>query len=419
MLNVFYDSYRILMRVYGQGTFLKQAINAETIEPLNKNTVIKIVYGTLDNDIYLDYVISLFSAKRPKLPVRVILKIALYNVLFLNKASYAVTDNAVELLKKLGKGGASGFVNALLRKIAATKGDIPLPDSNKDKLLYYSVKYSYPVFAVSELINDYGDEKAELIAGYDVPHNYVRFDKSVSGEDFLENAGKSYEHTPFPDLFDVKNFQRDEHFDGGEYTFQSIGSVAICYMIEGGEKLLDCCAAPGGKSVFLADKFSLVTACELHEHRAELIKKYADRMNRHNVSIVTCDSSVYNPAFDCGYDAVLCDCPCSGYGVVRDNPDIKLNRSEQSLSTLCETQLAILNNCARYVKPQGFLYYSTCSVFRIENDGTIQNFLSKNPDFKVVQANSALSCERTEYGLQFLPHISGGAGFYFCKMQRI
>ena len=419
MLNTFYDSYRILMRVYGQGTFLKQAINSETIEPINKNAVIKICYGVLENDIYFDYIISLFSEKRPKLPVRVILKIAIYNINFLNKAGYAVTDNAVELLKKLGKGGAAGFLNAFLRKFIHVKDEISLPDAATDKRRYFSVKYSYPLFAVDELIKDYGEEKAEKIMAYKIPHNYVRFNDGISGAQYLDSLGKNYDSTPYFNLFDVKNFNRNEDYDKGIYTFQSIGSVAICDAIDNGERILDSCAAPGGKTVLLADKFNFVTATELHEHRAELIKTYAARMHKSNIEVFTADSSMFNENFKEKFDAVLCDSPCSGYGVVYENPDIKLNRVKQNLDELLKTQIAILKNCSKYVKKGGYLYYSTCSIFSCENDGIIEKFNPESFGFKVIFPEIKLNGLKTRFGTQFLPDISLGAGFYLCKMQKL
>lgn len=416
MLNTFYDCYRILYRVYGQKAYIKQAINAETIEPINKNAVIKICYGVVENDILLDYYINAFLCdKNPKLPVRIILKIALYNIEFLKKAPYAVTNNSVELLKKLGKGGMSGFVNAVLRKFVKIRDNIYLPDDILKKL---SIKYSYPLFAVQELVNDYGKDRAEQIMGYHDVHNYIRFNSCENGEQYLIENNCTFSKTVFNNLFDVQNFKRDDGYDKGIYTFQSIGSVAICDIVNGEEKLLDACAAPGGKSVLLSEKFNQITSCELHEHRVELIKSYAQRMKCNNIKIMQCDSSVYNENFDSSFQAVLCDCPCTGFGVVIDNPDIKINRDYENLEELNSIQLKILTNCAKYVQLGGYLYYSTCSILNKENDNIISRFLSKEKSFDICKINSPLSHVKTDYGLQFIPDISSGAGFYICKMKK-
>ena len=194
--------------------------------------------------------------------------------------------------------------------------------------------------------------------------------------------------------------------------------MAICDIIPDGGVLLDCCAAPGGKTILLSDKFDKIYAFELHEHRAELIKQYALRMNKSNIEVITADSSIYDSRFDCSADIVLCDCPCSGFGVICENPDIKLNRDSNNIDELHDNQVAILNNCSGYVKAGGYLAYSTCSVFNEENDLTIEAFQPEKHGFEICEMQSPLHGEKTEYGIQFLPHISLGAGFYICLMRK-
>ena len=416
MVNLIYDAYRILFHVYSEKAFIKQAINGEVIEPLNKNAVIKICYGVVENDIYLEYLISKLCSKRPKLPIRILLKISIFCIKFLNKHPYAITDNAVELCKKLGKSGMSGFLNAILRKYISNP-DIKLPSNELEAL---SIEYSYPLFAVKELVSDYGIEQAKQVMSYDNVVTYLRFAKDVNGEEYLSSLKVDYQNTPFTNCFALSNFTREKGFFEGKYTFQSIGSIAICNIVGKGEKLLDACAAPGGKSVYLAERFSSITACELHPHRVKLIEEYASRMHANNVNAVQADSSVFNPSFELAFDAVLCDVPCSGFGVVKDNPDIKINREYENLNQLNEIQLKILNNAARYVKSGGSLYYSTCSVFKRENDNIIEQFIKQHNDlFTVQQIDSPLTHKKTQFGLQFLPNISSGAGFYVCKLRKL
>ena len=208
------------------------------------------------------------------------------------------------------------------------------------------------------------------------------------------------------------NFVRDEGFFEGDYTFQSVGSVAICSAICAGQSLLDACAAPGGKSVLLSGKFKNVTACELHAHRVELINSYAQRMGASNVHARQTDSAVYNPDYAEAFDAVLCDVPCSGTGVINENPDIKLFRKESDIESLNDIQLKILENCSRYVKSGGTLYYSTCSVLPEENDSIVYKFLQLHPEYALNIPVSPLEHRTTRFGLQFLPHISLGVGFF-------
>ena len=169
--------------------------------------------------------------------------------------------------------------------------------------------------------------------------------------------------------------------------------------------------------MLLSDKFKRVTSTELHPHRAELIKQYASRMHKENIAVLTHDWT--GDTADLGtFDAVLCDVPCSGYGVLADHPDIRLFRTEQNLKELVSAQKKILNHAKNHVKIGGVLYYSTCSVFPAENRMQADVFLKENPEFSAVQLDSPLPHQKGGVGLQFLPHLSLGAGFFVSAFRR-
>ncbi len=405
MTNPLTDPYLVLTKVYSGGKFLKQAISETPVEPLNSARTVKICYGVLDKDIYLNYIISANVQSAPKAAVRLILKIALYMLEFMGKHDYMVVDCAVELCKKLGKGGAAGFINGFLRSYKVPQ----LPENPTEAL---SIKCSAPLWLTKKIKRSYKAEAEQILSAQNLGQ-CVRF---VRGEE--KYLGAQHIETPFDGVYIFPNFQRDEGFFAGDYTFQSVGSVAICSAISPCEKLLDACAAPGGKSVLLAGKCKSVTACEVHPHRKKLIEEYAARMGTDNVTATVADSSVFNAQFESAFDAVLVDAPCSGTGVIAENPDIKLNRKEEDISALAEVQSRILANCARYVKPGGVLYYSTCSVLPEENDSIAVAFLNGHEDYELEVPSSPLGHRRTNYGLQFLPHISLGAGFYLTSFRR-
>ena len=411
MMN-FYDAYQILSKVYSDGAYLKQAIKETPIEQINKSKTIKICYGVLDKDIELDYYIKYLCPKSPKQKIRIILKIGAYAIRFLQNKPFAVIDSLVELTKKLGKSANAGFVNATLRKFSSA--DIPLPTKREE---YLSVRYSYPLFAVKRLIADYGD-KAEDIMAFDDEYTFVRFPKGFDGQNYLDKKGYEYSATPYEGLFIVNGMKMDEDFDKGVYTFQSIGSVAVCEAAGSGKTLFDACAAPGGKSVLLSERYDSIVANELHSHRAELIRSYVERMGVKNVTVLTGDASVYDDSLKT-FSTVLCDVPCSGYGTVKSNPDIKLNREEDNLSSLSIAQLKIINNCSRYVEVGGKLVYSTCSIFDCENDVIISKFLEDNDNFECFYVTHKLPSVRKKYGSQFLPNISMGAGFYVSVLKKV
>ncbi len=411
MVTYFYDCYQILNKVYANGAYLKQAIFSTFIEEKNRALTIKTVYGVLEKDVEFCYYISKLCGKNPKLPIRIVLKIAFYNLKYLNKKPYAVIDNAVSLIKKMGKGGVSGFVNAVLRKFC--NEEITLP---KDEFENLSIKYSYPLFAVKRLCKDYGKEMAENILKEQEEVTTVVFE--TDGKKYLTDKGFEYEETPYENAYFVKKFVRNEDYDKGVYTFQNIGSLAICDAVEKGKNLFDSCCAPGGKSIRLSDKFSNIVANELHPHRAELVKTYIERMHKKNITVSCTDATKIHQEYLDNFDAVLCDVPCSGFGVIKENPDILLNKTDENVKELCKIQLNILETVKSYLKKGGYLYYSTCSVFKAENIENVKKFLERNKEFTLEKIESKIPSIDFDGAKQFLPHLSYGAGFFVAKMKK-
>ncbi len=406
MTNPFYDPYVILTKVYSEGAHLKIALAETPVEELNRTRTVKTVYGVLENDGYLGLCISTFAERAPKSAVRTVLKIALYWLIFLEKPRYMVTDTAVSLLKKLGKGGTAGFVNAFLRRFDGEKVVLPTGEEG------LALRSNFPPFAVRELCKRYG-ARAESICLAKSCGVAVRFERNTDAY-----LSRPHVETPFKDLYLFRNFARDEGFDRGDYTFQSVGSVAICDAVEPCGEFLDACAAPGGKSVLLSKKCSHVLSCELHAHRVALIESYFRRMGVENATAMQADSSVFEETFEETFDGILCDVPCSGLGTVAENPDLPLSKKSADIARLTEVQLAILKNCARYLKRGGTLYYSTCSILSAENDGVVGEFLKDAEGFSAETAHSPLAHEKTAYGIQFLPDTAYGAGFYLAKLRR-
>lgn len=405
MNNPLTDPYLVLSKVYQGGKFLKQAIADTPIEPVNRARTVKICYGVLEKDVYLEHIIGANAQKPPRGGVKLIIKIALYMLEFMGKHDYMVVDHAVTLCKKAGKEGAAGFVNAFLRSYKIP----PLPERSEERL---SVETSAPVWLCKRVKRSYKGEATEILTAQS-KGVCVRFERGE--EDYLKTP---HIDTPFDGVHIFPNFVRDGGFFEGDYTFQSVGSAAICDIVEPCENFLDACAAPGGKCVLLSKKCAHITACELHAHRTELIESYISRMNVKNVAAHTCDSSVYNPDFAEKFDGVLCDVPCSGTGVINENPDIKLFRKEGDIQELTKIQLSILENCSRYVKAGGRLYYSTCSILPEENDSVVYNFLRLHPEYTLNIPSSPLEHRTTKFGLQYLPHISLGAGFFVTSFHK-
>lgn len=412
MKNYFEQAYEILSEVYG-GAFLKIAMQRLPEDAENRSLVTLLCYGTIENDARYHAEITRLTDKKPlKKHVRLILKMAMYLLEGVRRPAYATVDTAVEFSKKIDRGASAGLINAVLRRFLREGMEIPLPEKRYERI---AVQSGFPLFAVKRLFHTYGEE-AEGIFSRRPPVTSVRFPAGEDGAAYFKNEGVNYTPSPFPNLFFAENFRRNADFDAGKYTFQSVGSVAICDMISPCEKLLDVCAAPGGKSVLLSEKCAFVTAGELHPQRVKLIESYAARMRRDNVFAVEKDATLPREEWNGAFDGVLCDVPCSGYGVISENPDILLRAGERNFASLPPLQLKILLASAEFVKPGGCLYYSTCTLFSEENDGVVSAFLKARSDFAAQVLSSPLGGRKMKYGLQFLPQNAFNAGFYFAKL---
>ncbi len=401
---IFLEPYEVLTKVYKGGAHLKIALSS--LPAGEKGRTVKLCYAALEHDGYLNLCLASIAKKKPQESICLILKIALAAMLFADMVPPVVVNEAVALTKHIGKGGAAGFVNAALR--AFKKENVILPEGEEG----LAIESNFPRFAIDALRKEYGDRVKEIVfaRSHGVSVRFVRGMESYLGREHLD--------TPFENVKIFKNFVRDEGFDRGDYTFQSVGSVAVCEAIEPCGSLLDACAAPGGKSVLLSDKCVRVTACELHPHRVALIESYIRRMGANNIDVLEKDATAFDPAWEGKFDAVLCDVPCSGLGTASENPDLPLRKNEGTMSELEALQRSILTNCSRYVKAGGSLYYATCSILKEENDGIVQAFLGAHPAFSAEGISSPLTHEKTPFGLQFLPDRAFGAGFYIAKLRR-
>ena len=215
MTNPLCDAYFVLTKVYCGGKYLKQAIAETAVEPLNKSRTVKICYGVLEKDLYLEHIIGANSKKAPKAAIKIILKIALYMLEFMQKHDYMVVDFAVNLTKKLGKEGASGFVNAFLRSYKLP----PLPEKTDERI---AIECSSPLWLVKKLRRSYKGEAREILCApsQGICVRFVRDEEKY--------ADKPRKNTPFKGVYIFENFVRDEGFFAGDYTFQSLGSIAIC-----------------------------------------------------------------------------------------------------------------------------------------------------------------------------------------------
>ena len=415
---------------------LDDRLSGVNLNQLDRRLCASIVYRTLENLYYLDFALSGFlrDADALDMTVRNILRTGACQILLHDRVpNSAAVNEAVKLTRELRLDGFSGMVNAVLRRLAEHSAEIEWPEENEGAR-YLSVMYSMPEWLAQRLIDDYGAEEARRIASFRTEKHAITLRPTYGrAKEFSERIGKKvWETEPavFPGalrVYGAMQIARDSDYLGGLFSIQGEGSMvaAAAMDVRRGMNVLDCCAAPGGKTAFIAERMEgtgRVYAWDLHSHRVELIRAMTRRLRLENVRMAARDAADYREELAESMDAVLLDAPCSGLGVMDDKPDVKYRPTPESVAALCETQKKLLDVCCRYVKRGGTLVYSTCSMLKDENERQIALFLREHPDFHIdalpEEIPASLRAQAGAFGLQLLPHRDGVEGFFVARMKR-
>ena len=361
----------LLDKIYTDRTYADRVFDGEDASALSA----RLVFGVLERDTEISYILDRLVDKQPKRIVRILLKVGVYALLYIdNIPDYAIVNECVETAKAIGKGGAAGFVNAVLKKVSTRSYTLPAP-SDSD---YLSVHFSKPKWFVERMTAEYGEARTRAVLeepASDLVH--IRVNSRSSSDEAVKKLFDAHAHEYYPSavggfLVRVTPLVRSL-FSEGIVTYQSPSSVlAVDALATGGRcEVLDLCSAPGGKAVYASElaPAATVTACDVHPHRVELIKKYAARMGADNVRPVLSDATVFEPRFEGRFDFVMADVPCTCFGTFKKHPDVFLQRGEEAIAKLAETQRRIIDNAVRYLKPGGVMVYSTCTLFKEENIG--------------------------------------------------
>ncbi len=374
---------------------------ASVIRKLNPDSpafIRELIYGTLENRLYLDYFLDRIVSKgikSLKSDMLVLLRMGIYQLMFMDSVpEYAAVSETVELAKKYFRGRA-GFVNGVMRGFIRRKDDISLPERGKDSINYLSVRYSCIPETVKLLMDQYGlgnTEKFLDFANKPAKMNLrVKLTKLSPKEasDELKLIGCDTEPSRISERILIASggdVLESELYKNGMISVQSEESCFIADMMNAlpGETIIDVCAAPGGKTCAMAESMNdkgRIIAFDKYEKRVALIEKEAERLNLSCIEGFAADSTVYNEVFEQCADGVLVDAPCSGLGVIRRKPEIKYKSFAENGKELADIQYKILCNAARYVKPGGRLVYSTCTVNRTENEDVIMRFMDGNDEY--------------------------------------
>lgn len=416
---------------------LDAALKEAGLSPADSGLAAALFYGTLERRITLDYYLKDLATGRLSPYVREALRLGLYQILYMEKIpDAAAVSETVELVKHSREGRAAGLCNAVLRNAARQKDRLTPPEGDDPEAL--CVRYACPAWLVQNLIGDYGLAFAKrfLEDALKPPPVYIRANTlRISPEKLVERLrqeGLSAEVGPLEGcirLDGAGTVEKNPLYAAGLFHVQDAASQFCAALLDPrpGERTLDLCAAPGGKSFTLAQRMENrggLISCDLHEQRVRLIRKGAERLGITCLSARQNDGTLYNPALPedgaGGFDKVLCDVPCSGFGIIRRKPDVKY-KVPDSLKGLPVLQLSILENGSRYVKPGGRLVYSTCTLRRSENQKVCGRFLKAHPEFVPegrTGFRSALNDDPAGF-YTFTPASHGSDGFFAAVFRRV
>lgn len=409
---------------------LKEYIARDKLDRRDAALASRLCYGVLQNRMLLDHYIGLCltgSLKKLQPIVLDILRLGMYQLLLMDKIPVsAAVNEAVEQTKKYANRAAAGLVNGVLRRAARERDQLPAP-------VDLSVRYSHPQELVALLRDSIGDERLEalLAANNEAPQTVIQVNTLKTNTDtvaeILQKEGAVLQEHPWmKDAFylsGVGDIEALSAFTDGYFLVQDPAAKlsVLAAELQSGMDVLDGCAAPGGKSFAAAIAMKNeghIISCDIHEHKIALLSKGAQRLGASIVEPRLHDGRVNDPSLNGKMDVVLADVPCSGLGVIRKKPDIRYN-DVKKMEGLPAIQSAILDNLCRYVKENGVLLYSTCTILRRENEEVVEAFLNAHQDFELeaFPVPEGL-CGENNGMLTLLPSVHGTDGFFICKMRR-
>ena len=407
---------------------LNKHLKVSQLSVADKGLVTEIVYGTVARKLTLEWYLSHFIEDRDKLDnwLYILLLLSAYQLRYLDKVpNHAVVNEAVELAK-LRKKGSEKLVNAVLRRIL--REGWPDVDSIKRKNKRDSIAYSLPVWLVSKLKEEYGEERAQAI----FKSLLVRNKASIRVTDLSRKeeikAVLEANDSPLAASGLVKeqgHFAGHDLFSEGVITIQDESSqlVAPTLDLQGHEQVLDACAAPGGKTAHIASYLTSgnVTALDLYDHKLDLIQENAERLGvADRVQTQKLDARKVHEFFgQDSFDKILVDAPCSGIGLLRRKPDIKYNKETADFTSLQEIQLEILGSVCQTLRKGGIITYSTCTIVSEENFQVVEAFLESHPEFEQVKLEHECKDILKDGCILITPELYGSDGFFISQFRKI
>lgn len=409
----------------------------------------EIIYGVTTWRLTLDSIISKYSKikiKKISPWILNILRMSIYQIIFLDKIpKSAAVNEGVKLAKKYGNSGSIGFTNAILRKIEYK--DYEELFNEADEIKKISKTTSMPEWIIQELKRDgLNINKIEEISKNSNirPNISVRVNRLKTTKEKLirrlENKNINVQNGILNDFLafnKIRNIENMEEFKEGLFTVQDevAGLTALVLNPNPGDNILDACSSPGGKTTYLAEIMNnegKIEAWDIYEHRTKLVENAAKRLDIENIKTVVQDATIYNEKYENKFDKILLDVPCLGIGVLKRKPDIKWQKEEKDVEEITKTQYKILETCFKYLKPGGELVYSTCSIFKSENEDIVRKFIENNKNAKIEKilfdenSNLKIEIEGKKFFEKFLNkdgmlqvyQNEKTDGFFICKLAK-
>ncbi len=411
--------------------YLKKAIREAGLDSRDAGLCTRLCCGVLQNEMLLDALLDRFAkppVARMEPAVRGCLRLGLYQILFLDRVpdSAAVNESVSLARGRCRNPRAAGLVNAILRNLLRERESLAMPED-------LPTRYSHPAWLVEEFSKALSVEGVEDLLAADngeVPTAAQVNTLRITPEALLERLkSEGVEAQPHPWLegclllSGTGNLEALPSFQEGLFYIQDPAArlAVLASGVTAGQRVLDACAAPGGKSFAAAIQMAgegSITSCDIHPKKVELIRSGAARLGISTLEAMVQDGKQCKAEWLNSFDTVLTDVPCSGLGIIRKKPDIRYKDPELLLG-LPRIQSEILNNCAQYVRPQGTLLYATCTVLERENSAVVADFLDKQKDFTLEPFTLPGPIGTVESGMLTLwPHIHGTDGFFFAKLRR-
>ena len=428
-------------RAYGD-VLLHHAQDGAALDDRDRRLLTELVYGTLRWRGRLDAELKTLT-RRPLEKTDPfllnLLRLSLYQLRFLDKIpAYAIINEAVALAKAQERARASGFVNAVLRSALRDKGELPAPEPKPASLATFAAYWSHPVWLVKKWLEMFGaEETTALLEASNQPAPLILRANALKGtREELLNLFRHHGIEAAPAPWSPQGIMLQSRslvgqlpgFDSGHFQVQGEASQLVAFLLgpQPGERVLDACAAPGGKTTHIAElmgDIGEVTATDISTTGLKKIAENAGRLGLRSIKTIAADfDKPFQRTAREPYDRVLVDAPCSGLGTLRSHPEIKWQRSEKDIARLAQLQRRFLTRAASLLRPRGTLVYSTCTLTREENESVIEDFLANHQGFVLDEATEYLpeqakSMAQSRYFLA-LPHRHNTDGFFAARMRK-